>query len=457
MIERIKRLGKKRLIAIAAAILLLVILALNHLAYASSKENVLPNTKINNTLVSGNISQIKQLETKDIQLTFNDETKTINLKSLKISTNAEEITKEIYESRTYATSILIPFSNHSYQLELDATPEELKEEIDKLFMISLAPTDPALSFEDGVAQVKQGVAGRETDIEKLIKELEVNIITEKPITIPVVPIEPNSDPALNTKAQAVNAKLERNVTIKSSKDNYVATKADKVSWVAFDGQTFSFDPAKVLTTLRQVQAAKRSRWSNINTAATQIAKDLGDNKDSTVTMTDAPPAAAKTITYCVQLKNVSASELAGFKSKVAQVLADNRGWSLGGKVKFVAVDSGCQFTAWLSAPNDVAAFSPSICDSYYSCRVGNNVIINYDRWVGATNPWNAAGGGLSDYRNMVINHEVGHWLGFGHSNCPGGGQPAPVMQQQSISLQGCKFNPWPTQTELVSLAKKYGL
>jgi hypothetical protein len=49
---------------------------------------------------------------------------------------------------------------------------------------------------------------------------------------------------------------------------------------------------------------------------------------------------------------------------------------------------------------------------------------------------------------MVINHEVGHFIGFGHASCGGAGQPAPVMQQQSISLQGCKFNPWPTASEL---------
>ena len=49
----------------------------------------------------------------------------------------------------------------------------------------------------------------------------------------------------------------------------------------------------------------------------------------------------------------------------------------------------------------------------------------------------------ADYRHYVVNHEVGHVFGNGHVDCPGAGQPAPVMVQQTLSLGGCVKNAWP--------------
>lgn len=79
-------------------------------------------------------------------------------------------------------------------------------------------------------------------------------------------------------------------------------------------------------------------------------------------------------------------------------------------------------------------------------------MVNYDRWTTATPPWNQTGGNIEDYRVLIISHETGHRLGFlDNPVCPGAGQPAYVMMQQSIDLKGCVFNIWPTQTELAQL------
>lgn len=141
-----------------------------------------------------------------------------------------------------------------------------------------------------------------------------------------------------------------------------------------------------------------------------------------------------------------------FIRQVAETMGDSRGWAAA-NYQFNRVDVGGSFTIVLvSAPIlDTAPYS-SGCDSNWSCRYGRYVLINEDRWLGATTAWNEASGTLRDYRHMVINHEVGHWLGLGHSLCtPNSGELAPIMQQQSIDLNGCKFNPWPLKYELNSV------
>jgi hypothetical protein len=67
-------------------------------------------------------------------------------------------------------------------------------------------------------------------------------------------------------------------------------------------------------------------------------------------------------------------------------------------------------------------------------------MINVARYVNGIPNYGAP---LVEYRRYAINHEVGHALGHGHELCPGKGRPAPVMQQQTFSLQGCTAYAWP--------------
>ncbi|HET9411670.1 MAG TPA: DUF3152 domain-containing protein [Candidatus Saccharimonadales bacterium] len=156
----------------------------------------------------------------------------------------------------------------------------------------------------------------------------------------------------------------------------------------------------------------------------------------------------QTVTYDVTTKGTISADFATFKAQAAETFADSRGWSRLG-VTFKEVASGGQFTLVLSEGSQVPTFG-SPCDSEYSCQIDRYVIINQTRWQNATSSWNQAGGDLRNYRHMVINHETGHWLGHGHTVCSGAGQAASVMMQQSINLGGCKFNPWPLDSEIWS-------
>lgn len=160
----------------------------------------------------------------------------------------------------------------------------------------------------------------------------------------------------------------------------------------------------------------------------------------------------KVVTYTVKTRGSISASLSTFKRQAQETYDDARGWRAMG-VRFKRVSSGGDFTLVLSEASKVPSFS-SACSTTYSCRVGRNVIINQTRWRTATPTWNAKDGSLRDYRHMVVNHETGHWFGRGHVGCSGKGQLAPVMQQQSKGLGGCKINPWPKKAELH--APRYG-
>jgi hypothetical protein len=153
--------------------------------------------------------------------------------------------------------------------------------------------------------------------------------------------------------------------------------------------------------------------------------------------------------YRVAVENSLHTSVADFTAEVFSTLSDPRSWIAGNNVRFqqVSGSASANFTIWLASP----ATAQQICAQsgvdiviggvpYTSCRGGSNVVINSSRYFNAVPGYGAS---LAVYRNYAINHEVGHFLGHGHELCPGAGMPAPVMQQQTLGLQGCVANGWP--------------
>lgn len=143
---------------------------------------------------------------------------------------------------------------------------------------------------------------------------------------------------------------------------------------------------------------------------------------------------------------------AGFARVVAATLSDRRGWTRAGFR--LLPDPEARFVLVLAEGDEV----DRLClpyDTYgkYSCQNGPVVAFNADRWRRATPEWT---GDLATYRQMLVNHEVGHLLGQHHPpdpQCPAPGTPAPVMAQQSTELAGCLPNPWPLLAEIAYAAR----
>lgn len=148
----------------------------------------------------------------------------------------------------------------------------------------------------------------------------------------------------------------------------------------------------------------------------------------------------------------------GATDVVEATLSDPRGWSRAG-FRLVRDDSpSAPFVVVLAEADEVDRLClPYETSGRWSCQNGPVVALNADRWRTGTPTWT---GDLRTYRQMLVNHEVGHLLGMRHpplsargSQCPEPGRPALVMSQQSTELDGCLPNPWPLDGEVERAAR----
>lgn len=148
------------------------------------------------------------------------------------------------------------------------------------------------------------------------------------------------------------------------------------------------------------------------------------------------------ITYSVAAEEATGVRPRDFASDVDAALGDPRSWTAQGDVRFERAEDGrAAVRIVLGTPATVDELClPLDTIGELSCRQGSQLNVNLKRWLNGTDSWPLT---TSAYRNHVINHEMGHFLGYDHLYCSSPGALAPVMMQQTKGLSGCKANEWP--------------
>ncbi|MEU8580723.1 DUF3152 domain-containing protein [Streptomyces abikoensis] len=171
----------------------------------------------------------------------------------------------------------------------------------------------------------------------------------------------------------------------------------------------------------------------------------------TVAGHDKAPGKGDVLRYRVDVEKGLPFDGSLFATAVHRTLNDDRSWGHGGKRTFERVSSGdADFVVTLASPKTTAAWCAKSgldttednvsCDSAATDRV----MINAYRWAQGSQTF---GDRMHEYRQMLINHEVGHRLGHDHESCAKEGALAPVMMQQTKFLttdgKTCRPNAWP--------------
>jgi hypothetical protein len=131
-----------------------------------------------------------------------------------------------------------------------------------------------------------------------------------------------------------------------------------------------------------------------------------------------------------------------FARFVLRTLNDPRGWGAGGTMTFARTDGNdAEFRVILASPSTNAVLCrPLDTKGQASCGREGREVLTLSRWVHGTREFAHL---RNVYREYVINHEMGHLLGHPHEKCPRRGVLAPIMQQQTYGLDGCRPNAWP--------------
>ncbi|WP_051433212.1 DUF3152 domain-containing protein, partial [Promicromonospora kroppenstedtii] len=130
-----------------------------------------------------------------------------------------------------------------------------------------------------------------------------------------------------------------------------------------------------------------------------------------------------------------------FADAVLTTLNDPRGWHGADGSTFARTDSDrYDARVVLASPGTTDRLClPLDTIGELSCGIKETAVLNFRRWATGSDAWRD----VTRYRQYLVNHEVGHVIGYHHDLCRGKGRHATIMVQQTTTTSGCIPEPWP--------------
>lgn len=161
------------------------------------------------------------------------------------------------------------------------------------------------------------------------------------------------------------------------------------------------------------------------------------------TATSRSSGAGRVIRFDVRVQKGLPYDVDDVAAQIATTLNDPHSWRADRRQRFQLVRAGddAELHAYVVTPGTTDQLcAPLRTRGQVSCQLDDRVVLNARRWAYAVPEF---AGRTPLYRQYLVNHEFGHYLGNGHVGCPGTGRIAPVMMQQTKGLDGCRANAWP--------------
>lgn len=326
----------------------------------------------------------------------------------------------------------------------------VRSELEKLAVtLSHKPSNAVPLVVNGQALVIAEKAGRELDVDKAVAEVRSGYGNAGSVKLAFKKVSPVvAASAYGNEIQEAQSMLALDLQINVRTATYGPNSVDIGKWLMFKapGQGVTVDGAAVAAYVASLPGTfDRKAATTALTAAVQQKKNLSYKASTRKT---AVPQLTSMISwplisygYCVKSDRQQDTE--ALRDKVTATVGQTGGWSLGGRLKFTSVEAGCNFTVELVSAQRMKDIEPG-CAGRTTCQTGNELLINGESWQVVPDSWKS---GLEAYRAEMINHEIGHWLGFDHASCSRQ-TAAPVLSAPALMVSGCSPNWYAVPTEV---------